>query len=172
MVINVKLFLPIYESLAGLVAICLDWLIHRFDLFTQYQTIILVAGIGLLVLAVFSLYVLSRKRGFINYCKSLNDTCRLRQFLRQQNTINDFTSKAKVNLDQRIYNSAFWYTYIDYVEDSMEVRVCIPNNFKAKKVLDSNLDNIAQEVSSYTDKYICSGHTRKGSFYIYKGEKK
>lgn len=54
----------------------------------------------------------------------------------------------------------------------MEVWACIPNNFKAKKVLDSNLDNIAQEVSSYTDKYICSGHTRKGNFYVYKGEKK
>ena len=54
----------------------------------------------------------------------------------------------------------------------MTVWVCIPNNFKAKKVLDSNLDNIAQEVSSYTDKYICSTYTRKGSFYLYKGEKK
>ena len=40
------------------------------------------------------------------------------------------------------------------------------------KVLDSNLDNIGQELISFTDNYICSGHTRKGSFYIYKGEKK
>lgn len=167
-----KLFLPIYELLASVIIICLDWLIHRFNLFIQYQTIVLIIGVGLLILAAISVYLLSRKRGFGNYCKSLNDSCRLRSFLRQQNTINDFTSKAKVTLDQRIYNSALWYTYIDYAEDSMEVRVCIPNNFKAKKVLDSNLDNIAQEVSSYTDKYICSGHTRKGSFYIYKGEKK
>lgn len=167
-----KLFLPIYESLSGLAVICLDWLIHRLNLFMQYQTITLMMGIGLLILAASSVYLLSRKRGFINYCKSLNDTGRLRRFLCQQNSINDFTSKAKVNLDQRVYNSALWYTYIDYAKDSMEVWVCIPNNFKAKKVLDSNLDNIAQEVSSYTDKYICSGHTRKGSFYVYKGEKK
>lgn len=167
-----KLFLPLYETFVSVIIFSLDWLIQRFNLFTKYQTIILVVGIGLLILAVFSVYLLSRQRGFVNYCKSLNDTGRLRRFLRQQNSINDFTSKKKVNLDQRIYNSALWYTYIDYAKDSMEVWACIPNNFKAKKVLDSNLDNIAQEVSSYTDKYICSGHTRKGNFYVYKGEKK
>lgn len=167
-----KLFLPLYETFVSVIIFGLYWLIHKLNLFMKYQPIILIIGIGLLVFAAISVYILSKKRGFSNYCKSLNDSCRLRRFLRQQNSINDFTSKAKVNLDQRIYNSALWYTYIDYAEDSMEVRVCIPNNFKAKKVLDSNLDNIAQEVSSYTDKYICSGHTRKGSFYIYKGEKK
>ena len=118
-----KLFFPIYESLASVIIICLDRLIHRFNLFIQYQTIVLIIGVGLLILAAISVYLLSRKRGFGNYCKSLNDSCRLRSFLRQQNTINDFTSKAKVNLDQRIYNSALWYTYIDYAEDSMEVRV-------------------------------------------------
>lgn len=167
-----KLFLPLYETFVSVIIFSLYWLIHRFNLFMQYQPIILIIGIGLLILAAISVYLLSRKRGFGNYCKSLNDSCRLRSFLRQQNSINDFTSKTKVNLDQRIYNSALWYTYIDYAKDSMEVWACIPNNFKAKKVLDSNLDNIAQEVSSYTDKYICSGHTRKGNFYVYKGEKK
>lgn len=167
-----KLFLPIHELFASVIIFCIDWLIHQLNLFVQYQTIILMIGTGVLILAVSSVYLLSRRRGFVNYCKSLNDTGRLRRFLHQQNSINDFTSKTKVNIDQRIYNSTLRYTYIDYAEDSMKVWVCIPNNFKAKKVLDSNLDNIAQEVSSYTDKYICSSHTRKGSFYVYKGEKK
>jgi len=167
-----KIFLPLYESLLGLIILCLGWLVHRFNLFIQYQTTVLIIGVGLLILAAISVYLLSRRRDFVNYCKSINDTVRLRRFLRQQNSINDFTSKEKVDLDQRIYNSALWYTYIDYAKDSMEVWVFIPTNFKAKKVLDSNLDNIAQEVSSYTDKYICSGYTRKGSFYVYKGAKK
>lgn len=167
-----KLFMPLYEVLIGLTAMCINWIMHRFNLLVQYQTTILIIGVGLLILAAISVYLSSRRRGFVNYCKSLDDTVRLRRFLRQQNSINDFTSKEKVDLDQRIYNSALWYTYIDYAKDSMEVWVCIPNNFKAKKVLDSNLDNIAEEVSSYTDKYICSGYTRKGSFYIYKGTKK
>lgn len=167
-----KLFLPLYEIAVGVISLILDYLTHRFNLLTTYQTFFLLIGIISLAVALLSIFLLIRNRGLKNYLKSLIDTNRLRNFLRQQNSINDFTSKAKVNLDQRVYNSALWYTYIDYAEDSMEVWVCIPNNFKAKKVLDSNLDNIAQEVSSYTDKYICSGHTRKGSFYVYEGEKK
>ncbi len=172
MVITLKLFIPIYEFLAGTVLLWIDYIPYRFNLLNQYQSFILLVGISLIILALTSIYLLSKRRGFGNYFKSLIDTNRLRSFLRQQNSINDFTSKAKVNLDQRIYNSALWHTYIDYAENSMTVWVCIPNNFKAKKVLDSNLDNIAQEVSSYTDKYICSTYTRKGSFYLYKGEKK
>lgn len=167
-----KLFMPLYEALCGSVFIFLDILIDQFNLLKQYQTIILMISMALLTLSIVSVCLLSKKRGFFNYCKSLNDTSKLRQFLRQQNSINDFTSKAKVNLDQRIYNSTLWHTYIDYTDESMEVWVAIPNSFKAKKLLDSNLDYIAQEVSSYTEKYICSGHIRKGGFYIYKGEKK
>lgn len=123
-------------------------------------------------IAVTSIILLIRKRGLKNYLKSLVDTSRFRQFLRQQNSINEFTAKTNVDFNQKIYNSALWYTYIDYTKASMDVWVCIPNNFKAKKLLDSNLDNIAQEVSSYTNKYICSTYTRKGSFYHYHGEKK
>lgn len=93
-----KLFLPLYETFVSVIIFSLDWLIERFNLFTKYQTIILVVGIGLLILAVFSVYLLSRQRGFVNYCKSLNDTGRLRRFLRQQNSINDFTSKKRLIL--------------------------------------------------------------------------
>lgn len=172
MVINVKLFLPIYESLAGLVAICLDWLIHRFDLFTQYQTIILVAGIGLLVLAAISVSLLFRRCGFVNYCKSLSDTSDLRTFLRIPNTVNDFTSKTKYDPIQKIYNYALWHTYIEYGKKSMQVWIAIPNNADAQAILDKKMKRITSKLNSYTNKYLCSTYERVGEYYVYKGEKK
>lgn len=167
-----KLFMPLYELLVGMVLLCFNWLVHYFNFLMQYSILFLFTGWLMVAIAVTSIILLIRKRGLRNYLKSLVDTNRFRQFLRQQNSINEFTSKKNINIDQRIYNSALWYTYIDYTSHSMNVWVCIPNNFKAKKLLDSNLDNIAQEVSSYTNKYICSTYTRKGSFYHYHGEKK
>lgn len=167
-----KLFMPLYEFLVGIVLLCLNWLIHYFNLLMQYSICLLSTGWLMIGIAVTSIILLIRKRGLKNYLKSLVDTSRFRQFLRQQNSINEFTAKTNVDFNQKIYNSALWYTYIDYTKASMDVWVCIPNNFKAKKLLDSNLDNIAQEVSSYTNKYICSTYTRKGSFYHYHGEKK
>lgn len=172
MVITMKLFLPLYELLAGAIALCVDYLTYRLNLLSQYQSFILMLGISLVILAFVSICLLSKKRGFGNYLRSLIDTNRLRGFLRQQNTINDFTSAPRIDVNQRIYNSALHYTYIDYNKDSMQVWVCIPNSVKAKKMLDDNLTDLAQEVNSYSDKYILSSHTRKGSFYLYQGTKK
>lgn len=167
-----KLFMPLYELLVGSVVLCIDYLTCQFNLLKQYQSFILMAGISLVILALVSIGLLSKRRGFGNYLKSLIDTGRLRSFLHQQNTINDFTSTPRVDVDQRIYNSTLRYTYIDYSKDLMQVWVCIPNSVKAKKMLDDNLTDLAQEVNSYSDKYILSSHTRKGSFYIYQGVRK
>lgn len=167
-----KLFRPLYELLIGAILLCLAWLINFFKLLVEYAPYFLLAGGVLIAVAVISVILLTRKRGFKNYLKSLVDTSRLRQFLRQQNSINEFTAKVNVDLNQRIYNSALKYTYIDYFPDHVEVWICIPNNATAKKALKQNLRSAEEEISSYTDVYIISAPKRQKGFYYYHGEKK
>ena len=166
------LFYPLIEFAIGLISLILAYVIQYAKLFTQFFNIFLLLGILSIVVGLVTFYYLLKKRKFSNYCKSLNDTCRFRHFLRQQKYINDFTSKTKEDANQNIYNSALHETYIDYFPDYMEVWICIPNNATAKKMLDDNLKSAEQELGSYTDKYIISSHTRKGSYYFYRGEKK
>lgn len=167
-----KLFFPLIELTIAFISLILAYVIQYTKLFTQFLNAFLALGILLIFVGLVTLHCLLKKRKFYNYCKSLNDTCRFRHFLRQQKYINDFTSKVKEDANQNIYNSALHETYIDYFPDYMEVWICIPNSATAKKMLDDNLKSAEQELGSYTDKYIISSHTRKGSYYFYRGEKK
>lgn len=167
-----KLFLPLYETFVSVVIFSLYWLIHRFNLLMQYQPIILIIGIGLLILAAISVSLLSRRCGFVNYCKSLSDTSDLRTFLRIPNTVNDFTSKTKYDPIQKIYNYALWNTYIEYGKKSMQVWIAIPNNADAQAILDKKMKRITSKLNSYTNKYLCSTYERVGEYYVYKGERK
>lgn len=166
------LFLPIYEIIVGVISFVLGYLTHRFNLLAQYQTLFLLIGAVLLIVALLSLFLLIRKRGFKNYLKSLIDTNRLRNFLRQQKVISDFTSKTKVDINLNIYNSALHYTYIDYFPEHVDIWICIPNNVTAKKILDGNLKSAEQEFKLYTTTYIISACKPENRYYHYHGEKK
>lgn len=172
MVLIMRLFLPLYEFSAGAIGLCLTWVINHFNLFTQYQNNCLLLSIILIIIALLSACLLIRKRGFKNYCKSLSDTTSLRSFLYQQKNINDFTDKTKIDINQNIYNTALHYTYIDYFPDHVDIWICIPKNVTAKAVLDKNLKNAEEEISSYTNGYIISPRKRKGGYYYYHGERK
>lgn len=167
-----KLFLPLYELFVGIIGFCLTWVINHFNLFTQYQNTCLLLSIILIIIALLSAFLLIRKRGFKNYCKSLNDTTSLRSFLYQQKNINDFTDKTKIDINQNIYNTALHYTYIDYFPNHVEIWICIPKNAAAKAALDKNLKSAEEEIGSYTDGYIICPRKRKGSYYYYHGERK
>lgn len=167
-----KLFLPLYETGVGVISLILDYLIQRFNLLTQYQTFFLLIGTVSLIAALLSFFLLIRKRSFKNYLKSLIDTNRLRNFLRQQKVINDFTSKAKVDINLNIYNSALHYTYIDYFPDHVDIWIYIPNNVAAKKILDENLKSAEQEFKLYNTAYIISACKSEKHYYHYHGEKK
>ena len=149
-----KLFLPLYETFVSVIIFSLYWLIQRFNLLMQYQPIILIIGIGLLILAAISVSLLSRRCGFVNYCKSLSDTSDLRTFLRIPNTVNDFTAKTKYDPIQKIYNYALWNTYIEYGKKSMQVWIAIPNNADAQAILDKKMKRITSKLNSYTNKYL------------------
>ncbi|ARD06168.1 hypothetical protein B1745_00140 [Lactobacillus amylolyticus] len=169
------IFIPVYSLLISLASFALSYLTKYVFFLTQYKNWLICLGFISLAVSIISLIFFAKNRGLTEYFHSVDDSNDLRKFLYIPKRINDYTDKTKVDLVQQMYNSCLHYTTINYFRDHVEVRICVPQNDEAVKILREKEEHLLDHLErySYMKKYMLNNKPEKdGQFNVYYGSRK
>lgn len=158
----------------GLFAIMLDKL-TTFDYYIQLFSFCLTLIPSFLILI--ELVQRLSKDSFWNYFKSIYQTSRMRQFLKQDehsepvNTIENQTI-TRINPILKNFNQSVSGCTVDVRKESVTVLLAIPRTQQAQKLLKEMEDDIKEEISSRNPSYYFSSPHRKGNKLWFTGTKR
>ncbi|MBF0778409.1 hypothetical protein E4T82_06685 [Streptococcus cuniculi] len=135
--------------------------------------------ISILVLSICTeLFQRITKDSVLNYFKSIYQTIRLRQFLKQDEmsesitSIDNQTTVTKFNLTLKNFNYAISSCTVDIRQDSLSVFIKYPKTQQAQKLLRDMEEHIKEEISSQNPNYYFSSSIREGSRLWFKGARR
>ncbi|RSJ12476.1 hypothetical protein [Streptococcus intermedius] len=117
------------------------------------------------------------KDSFWNYFKSIYQTSRMRQFLKQDehselvNTIENQTI-TRINPILKNFNQSVSRCTVDVRKESVIVLLAIPRTQQAQKLLKEMEDDIKEEISNRNPHYYFSSPHRKGNKLWFTGTKR
>jgi len=117
------------------------------------------------------------KDSFWNYFKSIYQTSRMRQFLKQDehsepvNTIENQTI-TRINPILKSFNQSVSRCTVDVRKESVIVLLAIPRTQQAQKLLKEMENDIKEEISSRNPNYYFSSPHRKGNKLWFTGTKR
>ena len=117
------------------------------------------------------------KDSFWNYFKSIYQTSRMRQFLKQDehselvNTIENQTI-TRINPILKNFNQSVSRCTVDVRKESVIVLLAIPRTQQAQKLLKKMEDDIKEEISNRNPHYYFSSPHRKGNKLWFTGTKR
>ena len=112
-----------------------------------------------------------------NYFKSVYQTIRIRQFLKQDElsetiTFNENQTVTRLNPILREFNQSFSKCSIDIHSDEITVFMKIPRTQQSQKLLKDMEEQIKEEISSYNPNYYFSTPVRERNSLWFKGTKR
>ena len=112
-----------------------------------------------------------------NYFKSVYQTIRIRQFLKQDElsetiTFNENQTVTRLNPILREFNQSVSKCSIDIHNDEITVFMKIPRTQQSQKLLRDMEEHIREEISSYNPNYYFSSPHRKGNKLWFTGTKR
>lgn len=118
------------------------------------------------------------KDSILNYFKSIYQTIRLRQFLKQDEmsesiiSIDNQTTVTKFNPILKNFNHAISSCTVDIRQNTLSVFIKYPRTQQAQKLLRDMEDHIKEEISSQNPNYYFSSSIREGSRLWFKGTRR
>lgn len=112
-----------------------------------------------------------------NYFKSVYQTIRIRQFLKQDElsetiTFNENQTVTRLNPILREFNQSVSKCSIDIHNDEITVFMKIPRTQQSQKLLKNMEEHIKEEISSYNPNYYFSTPVRERNSLWFKGTKR
>lgn len=151
------------------------------DSLANIKQVILVFSIS--ILAISSILVIGQllyriAKDFLwNYFKSVYQTIRIRQFLKQDElsetiTFNENQTVTRFNPILREFNQSVSKCSIDIHNEEITVFMKIPRTQQAQKLLKDMEEHIKEEISSYNPNYYFSTPVRERNSLWFKGTKR
>lgn len=151
------------------------------DSLANIKQVILVFSIS--ILAISSILVIGQllyriaKDSLWNYFKSVYQTIRIRQFLKQDElsetiTFNENQTVTQFNPILREFNQSVSKCSIDIHNEEITVFMKIPRTQQAQKLLKDMEEHIKEEISSYNPNYYFSTPVRERNSLWFKGTKR
>lgn len=151
------------------------------DGLANIKQVILVFSIS--ILAISSILVIGQllyriaKDSLWNYFKSVYQTIRIRQFLKQDElsetiTFNENQTVTQFNPILREFNQSVSKCSIDIHNEEITVFMKIPRTQQAQKLLKDMEEHIKEEISSYNPNYYFSTPVRERNSLWFKGTKR
>lgn len=118
------------------------------------------------------------KDSILNYFKSIYQTIRLRQFLKQDemsesiNSIDNQTTVTKFNPILKNFNHAISSCTVDIRQDTLSVFIKYPRTQQAQKLLRDMEGHVKEEISGQNPDYYFSSSIREGNKLWYIGTRR
>lgn len=118
------------------------------------------------------------KDSILNYFKSIYQTFRLRQFLKQDEmsesiiSIDNQTTVTKFNPILKNFNHAISSCTVDIRQDTLSVFIKYPRTQQAQKLLRDMEEHVKEEISGQNPDYYFSSPHRKGNKLWFTGTKR
>ncbi|HFI0466228.1 TPA: hypothetical protein ACGOY9_001685 [Streptococcus suis] len=118
------------------------------------------------------------KDSILNYFKSIYQTIRLRQFLKQDemsesiNSIDNQTTVTKFNPILKNFNHAISSCTVDIRQDTLSVFIKYPRTQQAQKLLRDIEGHVKEEISGQNPDYYFSSSIREGNKLWYIGTRR
>ncbi|MEI4781647.1 hypothetical protein [Streptococcus pasteurianus] len=118
------------------------------------------------------------KDSILNYFKSIYQTIRLRQFLKQDemsesiNSIDNQTTVTKFNPILKNFNHAISSCSVDIRQDTLSVFIKYPRTQQAQKLLRDMEGHVKEEISGQNPDYYSSSSIREGNKLWYIGTRR
>lgn len=131
-----------------------------------------------MVLIIIELFIRSTTDSIWNYFKSIYQTFRLRQFLRQEEksesiiSIDNQTTVTKFNPILKNFNHTVSKCTVDIRKESVKVFIKYPKTQQAQKLLKDMESHIREEISSRNPNFYFSSPSREGNKLWYIGTKR
>lgn len=142
---------------------------------SQIATILMLVAISLIIIE-FTQRMISDS--ILNYFKSVYQTVRLRQFLRQDEksesviTIDNQTTVTKFNPILKNFNQSVGKATVDVRKESVVVFLKYPRTQQAQKLLRDMEAHIKEEISSRNPNYYFSSPNREGNKLWFKATRR
>lgn len=109
-----------------------------------------------------------------NYFKSIYQTFRMRQFLKQDEPMNTIENQAvtRINPILKNFNHSVLGCTVDVRKENVTVLLAIPRTQQAQKLLKEMEDDIKEEISNRNPHYYFSSPHRKGNKLWFTGTKR
>ena len=163
------------ESLQSSISFVQDKL-NFIAYFVQSLTLTLTS---ILVLSVCTeLFQRFTKDSILNYFKSIYQTIRLRQFLKQDemsesiNSIDNQTTVTKFNPILKNFNHAISSCTVDIQQDTLSVFIKYPRTQQSQKLLRDMEGHVKEEISGQNPDYYFSSSIREGNKLWYIGTRR
>ncbi|WP_156021266.1 hypothetical protein [Streptococcus ruminantium] len=163
------------ESLQSSISFVQDKL-NFIAYFVQSLTLTLTSILVLLICT--ELFQRFTKDSILNYFKSIYQTIRLRQFLKQDemsesiNSIDNQTTVTKFNPILKNFNHAISSCTVDIRQDTLSVFIKYPRTQQAQKLLRDMEGHVKEEISGQNPDYYFSSSIREGNKLWYIGTRR
>ncbi|HEM3632477.1 TPA: hypothetical protein U1C38_000269 [Streptococcus suis] len=163
------------ESLQSSISFVQDKL-NFIAYFVQSLTLTLTSILVLLICT--ELFQRFTKDSILNYFKSIYQTIRLRQFLKQDemsesiNSIDNQTTVTKFNPILKNFNHAISSCTVDIRRDTLSVFIKYPRTQQAQKLLRDMEGHVKEEISGQNPDYYFSSSIREGNKLWYIGTRR
>lgn len=109
-----------------------------------------------------------------NYFKSIYQTFRMRQFLKQDEPMNTIENQTvtRINPILKSFNHSVLGCTVDVRKENVTVLLAIPRTQQAQKLLKEMEDDIKEEISNRNPHYYFSSPHRKGNTLWFTGTKR
>ena len=109
-----------------------------------------------------------------NYFKSIYQTFRMRQFLKQDEPMNTIENQTvtRINPILKNFNHSVLGCTVDVRKENVTVLLAIPRTQQAQKILKEMEDDIKEEISNRNPHYYFSSPHRKGNKLWFTGTKR
>lgn len=109
-----------------------------------------------------------------NYFKSIYQTFRMRQFLKQDEPMNTIENQTvtRINPILKNFNHSVLGCTVDVRKENVTVLLAIPRTQQAQKLLKEMEDDIKEEISNRNPHYYFSSPHRKGNKFWFTGTKR
>jgi len=109
-----------------------------------------------------------------NYFKSIYQTSRMRQFLKQDEPMNTIENQTvtRINPILKNFNHSVLGCTVDVRKENVTVLLAIPRTQQAQKLLKEMEDDIKEEISNRNPHYYFSSPHRKGNTLWFTGTKR
>ena len=162
-------------SLNSFIIIIQNKLILLGSYTSQIATILVLVAVSLIIVELTQRMI---NDSILNYFKSVYQTIRLRQFLRQDDksesaiTIDNQTTITKFNPILKNFNQTVGKATVDVRKSTVVVFLKYPRTQQAQKLLRDMEAHIKEEISSRNPNYYFSSPNREGNKLWFKGTKR
>ena len=162
-------------SLNSFIIIIQNKLILLGSYTSQIATILVLVAVSLIIVELTQRMI---SDSILNYFKSVYQTIRLRQFLRQDDksessiTIDNQTTITKFNPILKNFNQTVGKATVDVRKSTVVVFLKYPRTQQAQKLLRDMEAHIKEEISSRNPNYYFSSPNREGNKLWFKGTKR